>query len=52
MSSMLILMSVIIFVVGLFIVVGVHDETMQYGVKIWLPTAIIINLFALFVFYL
>ena len=25
---------------------------MTYGVKIWLPTAIIINLFVLFVFYL
>lgn len=52
MSSMLILMSVVILVFGLFIVIGVHDETMTYGVKIWLPTAVIIGLFALFVFYL
>ena len=52
MSSTLILMSVIILVFGLFIVIGVHDETMTYGVKIWLPTAVIIGLFALFVFYL
>ena len=52
MSSMLILMSVVILVFGLFIVIGVHDETMTYGVKIWLPTSIIIGLFALFVFYL
>lgn len=52
MSCMLILMSVIIFAVGLFIVAGVHDETMTYGVKIWLPTAIVVGLFAMFVFYL
>ena len=52
MSCTLILMSVIIFVVGLFIVVSVYDETMEYGVKIWLPTAIVISFFALFVFYL
>lgn len=52
MSSMLILMSVVILVFGLFIVIGVHDETMTYGVKIWLPTAVIIGLFALLVFYL
>lgn len=52
MSSALILLSVIIFIIGIFIVVGVHDETMTYGVKIWLPTAIVISFFALFVFYL
>lgn len=52
MSIMLILMSVIILVFGVVIVSGVHDETMAYGVKIWLPTAVIIGLFALFVFYL
>ena len=52
MSIMLILMSVIILVFGLFIVSGVHDETMKYGVKIWLPIAVIIGLFALFIFYL
>ena len=52
MSSELILLSVIIFIIGIFIVVGVHDETMTYGVKIWLPTAIVISFFALFVFYL
>ena len=52
MSSELILLSVIIFIIGIFIVVGVHDETMTYGIKIWLPTAIVISFFALFVFYL
>ena len=52
MSSALILLSVIIFIIGIFIVVGVHDETMTYGVKIWLPTAIVISFCALFVFYL
>ena len=52
MSSMLILMSVIILVFGVFIVVGVHDETMTYGIKIWLQTAIVISFCALFVFYL
>lgn len=52
MSGMLILMSAIILAIGLFIVAGVHDETITYGVKVWLPTAIVIGLFALFVFYL
>ena len=52
MSSALILLSVIIFIIGIFIVVGVHDETMTYGIKIWLPTAIVISFCALFVFYL
>ena len=57
MSSALILLSVIIFIIGIFIigifiVAGVHDETMTYGVKIWLPTAIVISFCALFVFYL
>ena len=52
MSSELILLSVIIFIIGIFIVVGVHDETMTYGIKIWLPTAIVISFCALFVFYL
>ena len=54
MSSALILLSVLIFVVGFFIVAGVHDETLSddYGIKIWLPTAIVISFCALFVFYL
>ena len=52
MSCALILLSVIIFIIGIFIVVGVHDETMTYGIKIWLPTAIVISFCALFVFYL
>ena len=52
MSSALILLSVIIFIIGIFIVVGVYDETMTYGGKIWLPTAIVISFCALFVFYL
>ena len=52
MSCALILLSVIIFIIGIFIVVGVHDETMKYGVKIWLPTAFVISFCALFVFYL
>ena len=52
MSSALILLSVTIFIIGIFIVVGVYDETMTYGGKIWLPTAIVISFCALFVFYL
>ena len=52
MSSALILLSVIIFIIGIFIVVGVYDETMTYGGKIWLPTTIVISFCALFVFYL
>ena len=52
MSSALILLFVIIFIIGIFIVVGVYDETMTYGGKIWLPTTIVISFCALFVFYL